>query len=318
LIEILPKGKTILELGSGWGSSQLMKRWNLISIENNIKWHKKFNPQSIRVKTKRPGQRGWFDPVLLEEALQGLEYDLLLIDGPHFERECFPKHLDLFDNKVPMIFDDVNRRAGQYAIRESSKIIGRPYKIHYPNTRYSFGEIKGAKMENDWGQWSIDKSLYDFIRRVLPDGRSILELGSGWSTNELSKNYTMHSVEHDEKFVGKYNSTYIHAPLKEHKKIKNHKHNIWYDADVLKKELKGVKYDLLLIDGPPGTRSGFIKYIDLFDTSAIWIFDDSNRGSDWDVVNSAASRLEVPTVTYHGSTSKTYSVLNHPLLQGES
>jgi hypothetical protein len=317
MVEILPKGKTVLELGSGWGSGKLMKRWNLISIENNLKWHKKYNPQSFHVPTLYPGRRGWYNPEKLKAALQGLEYDFLLIDGPHYERENFPKHLDLFDTTVPMLFDDVNRSIGQRAIREASEIVGRPYVIYRPHTRESFGFIEGAKVEDEWGQWSIDKSLYDFIRKVMPEGGSILELGSGWSTSELSKNYTMHSVEHDEEFVGKYNSTYIHAPLKEHKKIKNHKYNIWYDADVLRNKLKGIKYDLLLIDGPPGTRSGFIKYIDLFDTNAIWIFDDSNRGSDWDVVNSAASRLEVPIVTYHGSTSKTYSVLNHPSLRGE-
>ncbi len=171
-------------------------------------------------------------------------------------------------------------------------------------------------MASKWGLWSIDKSLYDFIRKVLPGGGTILELGSGWTTSELAKHYTMYSVEHDVEFVGKYDSTYIHAPLKEHKRIKNHPTDIWYDADVLRKELKGIKYDLLLVDGPPGTRSGFVKYIDLFDTNAIWVFDDSNRDADRRVVNSASTKLEVPFVTYHGSPRKTYSVINNPLLEG--
>jgi hypothetical protein len=308
----LPEGDTLLELGSGWGSSQLMKRWNLISIENEERFFKKFNPQSFLVPTTH--DEGWYKPEVLEEALQGLTYDFLLIDGPHHGREHFPEHLDLFDTSVPMIFDDINRPVGKKAIKDVSEIVGRPFVIYHPNTRHSFGFIEGAKVE-DWGAWSIDKSLYNYIRKVMPDGGTILELGSGWSTSKLSEHYTMYSVEHDEEFVGKYNSTYIHAPLKEHKRIRNHKTNIWYDADVLRKELKGIKYDLLLIDGPPGTRSGFFKYIDLFDSSAIWVFDDTNRGVDHKVVNSSASKLGSPIVTYHGSTSKTYSVLNNPLLK---
>ncbi len=170
--------------------------------------------------------------------------------------------------------------------------------------------------ELGFGNWSIDKDLYDFIRKVLPEGNTILELGSGFSTGELSKYYTMYSVEHDEKFLDKYDSTYLHAPLKKHKKLKNHESTEWYDAAVLRDLLKGLKYNLLLVDGPPQTRSGFVKYINLFDTSAIWIFDDAGRSIDRAVVNSAASVLGVPWVNYRSEAGgKIYSVLNNPLLR---
>ncbi len=170
-------------------------------------------------------------------------------------------------------------------------------------------------MASKWGLASIDKSLFNTIRKILPEGSTILELGSGWATSELAKHYTMYSVEHDAAYVDKYDSTYIHAPLKRHKRVKNHPSDLWYDADILREKLKGIQYDLLLIDGPPGTRSGFIKYIDLFDTKAIWVFDDANRLCDRKVVNSASSKLGVPFVTYHGSPRKTYAVLNNPLLR---
>jgi predicted O-methyltransferase YrrM len=172
-------------------------------------------------------------------------------------------------------------------------------------------------MEDSWGGWSIDKGLYDLIRKILPDGSTILELGSGWSTGKLAENYTMYSIEHDEEYLDKYKSTYIHAPLKEHKAIKNHTTTTWYDGDVLKEKLKGIKYDMILIDGPPGTRSGFIKYITLFDTSAILVFDDSSRSPDKAVVNSVAGRLKAPFVTYRDSRKKTYTIINHPFLKDE-
>ena len=164
-----------------------------------------------------------------------------------------------------------------------------------------------------WGGWAIDKKLYNHIRNILPEGSTILELGSGHSTGVLAKHYTMYSVEHDLEWVDKYNSTYLYVPLKEHKEIKHHRYTRWYDATRLKEELVGIKYDLLLVDGPPVTRSGFFKYMSLFDSNAIWIFDDSNRGPDLKVINSVCTKLDRPWVTYM-CKDKTFSVIGSPLL----
>ena len=169
-------------------------------------------------------------------------------------------------------------------------------------------------MASAFGGWSIDKKLYNYIREILPDGSTILELGSGKVTDVLARHYTMYSVEHDPEWVGKYNSTYLHVPLCEHKAIKNHTHTRWYSAEILRPQLTGIHYDLLLVDGPPQTRSGFVKYMSLFDSSAIWIFDDANRGSDHAVLNSVASRLQLPWITYHSGPAKTFSVFSSPLL----
>jgi hypothetical protein len=165
----------------------------------------------------------------------------------------------------------------------------------------------------EFGDWAIDEKLFNYIQTILPEGSTILELGSGHSTDALAKHYTMYSVEHDAEWLDKYDSTYLHVPLCEHKAVKGHTHTRWYDASILKPKLKGIKYDLLLVDGPPTTRSGFVKYMSLFDSDAIWIFDDANRSGDRAVVNSVASKLRQPWVTYHG-VAKTFSVINTPLL----
>ncbi len=162
---------------------------------------------------------------------------------------------------------------------------------------------------------SITKKLFDYILKTLPDGKTILELGSGWGTGELAKHYTMYSVEHDEEYLGRYDSTYIHVPLKEHKPLANHKGNIWYDPEMLWKKLQWIKYDLLLVDGPPHTRSGFHKYFDLFDSDVIMIFDDYQREIEKKVMNSIASRLNRPYVVYCGNDGKPFAVLNDPVLK---
>ena len=136
----LPEGKTILELGSGWGTSKLMEKWNVWSIEDNKDWFKKYNPQSFLVPMSASKGAGWYRRDILEEVLKGLEYDALLIDGPWYGRHHFPDHLDLFDTSVLMLFDDIDRAEGRDIIRRVSTIIGRDYFLHRQGQK-GFGVI---------------------------------------------------------------------------------------------------------------------------------------------------------------------------------
>ncbi len=160
--------------------------------------------------------------------------------------------------------------------------------------------------------WEIDDDLYDHIRKILPEGSTILELGSGEGTDRLAKHYKMYSVEHDIQWMNKYKSTYLYAPLCEHKAVQNHKGTVWYTADILRPQLKGLEYDLLLVDGPPQSRCGFVKYFDLFDPKAIMVFDDVQRGRDEKVVLSVATKLKAPYVVYGAGGKKLFGVINDP------
>lgn len=144
-----------------------------------------------------------------------------------------------------------------------------------------------------FGSWAISESLYNYILALLSEGSSLLELGSGWGTGELAKKYTMHSIENDPAWVGKYNSHYIHAPIV----------NSWYDVAVLEKELPQIKYDLILVDGPWGTigRIGFFHNIGLFNTNVPLIFDDVHRKDELELLKKVATYLNRP---YEIFTSK--------------
>lgn len=124
------------------------------------------------------------------------------------------------------------------------------------------------------GGWSISEALHQFILDNVPVGSTILELGSGYGTQVLSENYQMISIEHDMRFVDKYPSRYIHAPLIGH----------WYDINAVTDGLSGVTYDAILVDGPPGDlsrgRIGFFENLHLFNTDVMIIFDDTNRSGE--------------------------------------
>ncbi len=127
------------------------------------------------------------------------------------------------------------------------------------------------------GGFAISKELIDWIWENIPEGSTILELGSGYGTKELVKKYNVYSIEHDEKWMGiAEGSNYIYAPLK----------NGWYDREILIKEIPK-KYDVLLIDGPPNIyRGNFVNHYDLFQNVKTIIVDDTHRNNDSKIVES--------------------------------
>ena len=147
--------------------------------------------------------------------------------------------------------------------------------------------------------YSVCQKLFAAVVDILPRGSTLLELGSGGASAEFSKYYSVWSVEHDMIWLNRYNTHYIYAPLVDN----------WYNVEILKKELP-TKYDLILVDGPPGRigRGKFLDHLDLFITTVPIIFDDVNRVAEQDLMNRVAERLgRKATVTVCGT--KAFGVL---------
>jgi len=136
----------------------------------------------------------------------------------------------------------------------------------------------------DYDGWGLCPEVFEEIIKILPEGSTILELGSGSGTRILSKKYNMVSIEDDPEFIGKYNSHYIDVPLIEYNQndfpfmwefFKEDKH--WYDPEILKAKIKNIgDYDLILIDGPKGYRGGLLSHLDAFDLSKVILIDDTH------------------------------------------
>ena len=136
-----------------------------------------------------------------------------------------------------------------------------------------------------FGGWAISKQLFDWLLEALPDGATILELGSGSGTQQLAKHFRMVSVEHDPDFVDRYDSTYIYAPIV----------NGWYDAVTIGNELSrlSIQYDLFLVDGPPKRigRSGILLNLGLFDLTKPIVLDDVHRPPERQLLDELATRV---------------------------
>ena len=127
-------GKTILELGSGSGTTnKLSKRYNMISIEESIEYWGKYDSYYIHA----PIVNGWYDRNVIAPVLKELKYDAIIVDGPaHGERIGFFKNLDLFDTSVAIFFDDLDRPEDKTAALNISEQIQRPLKLETDKIGY--------------------------------------------------------------------------------------------------------------------------------------------------------------------------------------
>jgi len=125
---------------------------------------------------------------------------------------------------------------------------------------------------------TIHRTLFDSIVSAIPPGGTLLELGSGKTSQKFSKHFTVYSVEHSTKYLNRYDTNYIYAPLKSFNSedaVKWFGTDEWYQ---LKLKHLPKKYDALLIDGPPRKwRPNFYYHINMFDLNVPWFFDDAHR-----------------------------------------
>lgn len=133
---ILPKGGTVLELGSGDGSTTELKKagYTVYSIEHNDRY----------VGTWNTVENTIYCPLLIETVFYDLDnaklpehYDILLVDGPDTETRTIKfceygiKH---FNPKVYWFFDDWAGDQIGYGIRAIANKTGRtllPFRDYY-------------------------------------------------------------------------------------------------------------------------------------------------------------------------------------------
>ena len=126
IINNLPQSSTILELGSGTGTIELVKHYNVYSIEHQKQWVGKA-PESNYIYAplkKYEGIYNWYDTSYLNNLPK--DYDLLLIDGPiGRDRLNFVNFTHLFKTNIPYVIDDTNRPGDKEMAINLSKMLDK-------------------------------------------------------------------------------------------------------------------------------------------------------------------------------------------------
>ncbi len=119
LSENVKEGSTILEFGSGHGSIELAKRYDLISIEHDEQWigisdsryvHAEIKENPISTKNN---QQGWYEILRVLEVIQTNTISVYIIDGPPGDigRHGFLSITDSLSKDAIFIIDDIHRDA---------------------------------------------------------------------------------------------------------------------------------------------------------------------------------------------------------------
>ena len=135
------------------------------------------------------------------------------------------------------------------------------------------------------GGWAIGQGMVDWIGSKFGPMSTIMELGSGSGSIELSRRYQVISVEHDPEWLPKADGNMVvYAPIV----------NGWYDPRVVVPLANIMDPHLIIVDGPPARigRDGFVPFFEAVFLSSYLaratharcrtvIFDDTNRPEDW-------------------------------------
>ena len=139
ILDNIEIGCNILELGSGTGTIELSKYYNVYSIEHN-KEFLNLSKKSTYIYTEILNE--FYDIPKIKNQLPK-KYDLLLIDGPpkaDSNRNKFLEHIEYFNLDCTILVDDTNRNDELELLKDLAKITNRQYKI-IGNSNKSFGII---------------------------------------------------------------------------------------------------------------------------------------------------------------------------------
>lgn len=158
---------------------------------------------------------------------------------------------------------------------------------------------------------SADPAFLSILIRVLTENEihSVIEFGAGQTTRALSSwsdemSAEVFTIDHDQEWVERLRSSItsskhhvIHAPLR------TGPLGLWYDLAAFKERFPDVRADLIIVDGPLGTRrnsrAGIVhEFANLSRSECVVLWDDLNRLGDLESFSLLVDRLRARDTTF--------------------
>ena len=159
LSDNIKEGSTILEFGSGHGSLELAKRYDLISIEHDKQWigisESRYihAPITDNLLSEENNQVGWYETTPILEVIRDKTIAVFIIDGPPGEigRHGILSITDSLPKDVVFIIDDIHRDAESDLFQKLSQWHGGEVEIY--TSAYDNGKVRkwGVLQHNSVG-----------------------------------------------------------------------------------------------------------------------------------------------------------------------
>lgn len=148
--------------------------------------------------------------------------------------------------------------------------------------------------------WTFSQKCWETIRPLLQPGMKTLECGSGLSTLLFEAVGCDHlALEHDPRWAARCESVRL-VPLKGTPR--------WYDWQPAN------RFDLILIDGPPGYigRRGILNVLeDCLHSETILVLDDTNRDAEHQLTEEIANRFGYE-FEFHDTSQRQFAIGRRP------
>lgn len=123
----------------------------------------------------------------------------------------------------------------------------------------------------------MPEDAFRWIENNIEQNATILEFGSGDGSQRLSNRYDLWSIEHDDAWIGKTQSNYVHAEIVSNPWSEKLGETGWYDPAFLDSAPEAV--ELIIVDGPVGTigRGGILHVLERLPKFKYLLVDDTDR-----------------------------------------
>jgi hypothetical protein len=272
--------------GGGYTLESLMKSVRSVGGESHFKLIQESSQDLDRETIRALGDLSF-------AFVDGLQYadavtnDLYLVSQcPVIAVDDYKRHTEL-SQVASGVAKFVNESSDEYEMIIDTAIErSRVFLVHENMTESDEDKLDSL----NWGGSGIERVVFEFILKTIPQGSKILELGAGYcSTHAFSMFYKPYSVDDNINYIGLYdNVTYVLAPRK---------NGGWYDKTMIESIPKD--YSMIFVDGPSGhSREGILDNLDLLDLDVPMIFHDTNRKPERDLAIAVAERMGKEIVFY--------------------
>ena len=180
-----------------------------------------------------------------------------------------------------------------------------------------YSKLTGHQPSSYSEGWMMPEDAFRWIEENIKENATILEFGSGDGSQRLSKRYDLWSVEHDEAWVGKTQSNYIHAEIISNPWSDRLGEVGWYNPNFLDSIPSSV--ELIIVDGPVGTigRGGILHVLNRLPKFKYLLVDDTDRNVErnlsekmCEMLNLQLTRIETSQLKSNGD-KRSFDILSN-------